>query len=218
MIPKKLHYCWFGDRPLCQLSLDCMESWKEHCPDYEVMFWNENNIDLEDPFIAHHIEKKQWAFVSDYVRLQKLAEHGGVYLDTDFEVVRSLDPLLEEKCFLGEEKADRVNSGILGAEAGHPFPEQCLDFMRKRFESGQPYLIAPEVCTKVLTRFSGEINVFPPEFFYPYNPYSDVPGDQKLMFRNITDNTYAIHHWAKSWSMPLHLKVMRRVSKLVKCA
>jgi hypothetical protein len=197
------------------LSKKCQATWARHCPDFEVMHWSEENVNLEDPFIAHFIKKKQWAFVSDLVRLEKLCEHGGMYLDTDFEVVRPLDPLLRFSCFLGEEKAGRVNSGILGAEAGHPFLRECIALMRQRFEAGEAFWIAPEICTKVLQAHPDGVEVFPTEAFYPFNPYNGVPGNAQLMACDLTENTYAIHHWAKSWKMPLHQKIRRRLGMLL---
>lgn len=213
MIPKIFHYCWFGGNQLCDLSRKCMKSWEKICPDYEVMHWDESGIDLTDPFIAENIEKKQWAFVADYVRLQKLAEFGGIYLDTDMELVKSPDDLLHLPCFIGEEKPGRVNSAYLGAEPEHPFVTECLEFMVERFNSSRPYLIAPEVCSQVIGNHP-EVTVFPPEYFYPYNPYNDRADNHQLMFSDITENTYAIHHWAKSWSMPLHQKIFRKISQL----
>lgn len=215
MIPKILHYCWFGGRPLCELSKKCLASWQRHCPEFEVMYWHEGNIDLDHPFISHYIRRKQWAFVSDFVRLQKVREHGGVYLDTDFEIIRPLDSLLHLSCFLGEEKIGRLNSGILGAEPDHPFLAHCLELMRNRHDSGQPFLIAPEVCTRVYSQYPEKVDVLPPEVFYPFNPYNEIPGNAQLMYCDITGNTYAIHHWAKSWRMPLHLRIRRGIGRLL---
>ncbi|MDF1812409.1 MAG: glycosyltransferase [Verrucomicrobiales bacterium] len=214
MIPKTFHYCWFGGGELCDLSRRCMDTWSKVCPEYEVMHWDESGIDLTDPFIAENIEKKQWAFVADYVRLQKLWQHGGIYLDTDIELVKSPDTLLQHSCFIGEEMPGRVNSAVLGAEAGNPFVKECLDYMKERFEASKPYLIAPEVCSRVI-RQHPDVTVFGPEYFYPYNPYNNRPDNKQLMYSDITEHTYAIHHWAKSWSMPIHQKIFRKLGGLI---
>ena len=97
-IPKVIHYCWFGGAPLPRLAEKCLKSWKKYCPDYEIRLWNEENFDLnENRYVREAASVGKWAFVSDYVRLKVILEHGGIYLDTDVELLKSLDSLLEEK-------------------------------------------------------------------------------------------------------------------------
>ena len=101
MIPKKIHYCWFGKNPLPADVKKCIESWKKYCPDYEIIEWNESNFDItQNPFMKAAYENKAWAFVSDYARLKVVYDNGGIYLDTDVELLKSLDSLLENPCYL----------------------------------------------------------------------------------------------------------------------
>ena len=102
MIPKVIHYCWFGGNPLPITARDCIESWRLSCPDYEIIEWNESNFDVNAiPYTAGAYKDKKWAYVTDYARLKIVYEHGGIYLDTDVEVLKSLDPFLEHKAFFG---------------------------------------------------------------------------------------------------------------------
>lgn len=101
MIPKKIHYCWFGRNPLPELARRCIESWKKYCPDYEIIEWNEDNYDINKiPYVKEAYQAKKWAFVTDYVRLDVVNKFGGIYLDTDVELLKSLDSLLKYKAFL----------------------------------------------------------------------------------------------------------------------
>src|SRR5690625_7907440 len=104
MIPKKIHYCWFGQSPLPESAARCIQSWKRHCPDYEIIRWDEGNCDLEiNDFVAEAAKAKKWAFVSDYFRLKIIEEHGGIYFDVDVELLRNLYSLLSLYWFLGFE-------------------------------------------------------------------------------------------------------------------
>ena len=96
MIPKKIHYCWFGRNPKPKLAQKCMQSWHKYCNDYEIVEWNEDSFDLEAAplYVKQAYEAKKWAFVTDYVRLYALYYHGGIYMDTDVEVLKSFDPFL----------------------------------------------------------------------------------------------------------------------------
>ena len=95
-IPKKIHYCWFGRNEIPEKTLRCIESWKKYCPDYEIIQWNEDNYDINKiPYMKDAYKEKKWAFVSDYARLDVIYQYGGIYLDTDVELVNSLDDLLE---------------------------------------------------------------------------------------------------------------------------
>lgn len=111
MIPKVVHYCWFGGNPLPKLANKCIKSWKRHCPDYEIIRWDESNFDISacPLYVRQAYEVKQWAFVSDYVRLKVVHDHGGVYLDTDVELIKPLDSFLSHKAFFGFEDARIIN-------------------------------------------------------------------------------------------------------------
>lgn len=128
MIPKKIHYCWFGDNEKNELIRNSIKSWKKYCPGYEIFEWNENNLwfDLKENAYAYEaLQRKKWAFVSDYVRLKALYEFGGVYLDTDVELCNSLGPLMVEKGFIGFEDEERLQTGVIGASE----KSEWIDFL-----------------------------------------------------------------------------------------
>jgi mannosyltransferase OCH1-like enzyme len=198
MIPKVIHYCWFGRGEMPPLSKKCMETWEEHLKDYEFIKWDESNAPRNE-FIDYHLEKGNWAFVSDYVRLYALHKYGGIYLDTDFEVLRSFDSLLASSGFVAYQDHDYLTNGIAGAQKGNLFYSDCMYYMDERFKKGLPYHISPIVTTEVLDKNKHQIELHPSDFFYPYNPYDDEKEIKILMHCMIEDNTFAIHHWAKSW-------------------
>mgnify|MGYP001644804644 FL=1 len=104
MIPKIIHYCWFGGHPLPASALKCIESWRKYCPDYEIKEWNESNYDVNKiPYISQAYEVKKYAFVSDYARFDILYQYGGVYFDTDVEVIKPIDEIIEKGAFFGME-------------------------------------------------------------------------------------------------------------------
>ncbi len=205
MIPKKIHYCWFGRNPKPKLAEKCIASWKKYCPDYEIIEWNEDNFDVEKyPYVKYCLKNKKYAFLSDFVRLVVVAEQGGIYFDTDVELIKRLDDLLKYKAFFGFENDEFIASGLgFGAEKGHVTVWKMLeeyDCLKKDdgvFElKGCPQLNT-EALMKLGLRQNGQeqevegAHIFPQEFF---NPYDDPTG--RL---NITDNTYSIHWYAKSW-------------------
>ena len=129
MIPKKIHYVWVGGTPKPNDIKKCMKSWKKYLPDYEIKEWNENNFDIDShPFCKQAYKAKKWAFVSDYIRAYAIYNEGGIYLDTDNIVVRNLDPLLSNRAFVGYETPDYAFTACFGAEKGHPFLKDMLDF------------------------------------------------------------------------------------------
>lgn len=113
-IPKLIHYCWFGNKKKPQLVEDCISSWKKYLPDYEIIEWNEKNTDLKHTFLKKTYKLKKWAFVADFVRLKVLYEFGGIYLDTDMLMLKSLDSFLDDKCFFGAENETFISAGIIG--------------------------------------------------------------------------------------------------------
>ena len=113
MIPKKIHYCWFGRNEFPPKAQKCLASWKKYCPDYEIVEWNEDNFDVnQNAYTKMCYEQKKYAFLTDYIRLVVLEEHGGIYFDTDVEAVRSFDDLLDQPAFFGFEDNDHVNTGV----------------------------------------------------------------------------------------------------------
>ena len=104
MIPKKIHYCWVGGNSKPPLVKKCIQSWKKYCPDYEIIEWNESNYDIsKNIYMKQAYEAKKWAFVTDYMRLDIIYEHGGIYLDTDVELIKNIDDLLSNEAFAGIE-------------------------------------------------------------------------------------------------------------------
>ncbi len=214
-IPKTVHYCWFGKEEMPALQQACLATWTKHLPDFEIKRWDESNAPMEIPFVREHYARKEWAFVSDFVRLYALVEEGGIFLDTDMEVVRNFDPLLEHAAFVAFEREGRLTNGACGGRRGHPFFRACLEYMTERFERGLPYMISPEVTTAVYsqTRFP-DVALLPKKSFYPYNPYD--PADRGVfMFADVTPETYAVHHWAKSWKMDWRTRVRRLWRKCI---
>lgn len=191
-----------------------MDSWQSKLADYDLIRWDESNTELDTPFLKAVFSKGHWAFLSDYVRLRAVSEHGGIYLDADVEVVRDFSPLLDCRMFIGEEKPGRVTTGVFGAEPGHPLLAECMDIIDLRHSQARPYLIAPEVAMLALDRVGGsEVRVLPPRYFYPYNPYNSELPTKELMFQDITSDTYAIHHWGKSWQQGLIERAWKKLER-----
>ena len=110
---KYIHYCWFGDKPLPKLAKKCIESWKKYLPDYEIIKWSEENVDLDEcPFIKGAYQNKKWAFVADYARVKAMNKMGGIYFDTDMEVTKNIDELLKKGPFLGVEDTGKIACGV----------------------------------------------------------------------------------------------------------
>lgn len=129
-IPKVIHYCWFGHNPKPKLAEKCIKSWKRYCPDYEIFEWNEDNFDISacPLYVRQAYEAKKWAFVTDYVRLQVVYEHGGIYMDTDVELKKSLDPLLEYNAYFGFEDETHIATGLgFGAVKGTPILMEMME-------------------------------------------------------------------------------------------
>ena len=133
LILKKIHYCWFGKNPIPEQNKKYMESWKKYCPDYEIIEWNEDNYDFShNKYARAAYENKMWAFVSDMVRLDVIYQYGGIYLDTDVELLKSPDDLLYQEGFLGTFYAGEVNTGLgFGAQKGNPLIKEMLEQYEK---------------------------------------------------------------------------------------
>ena len=129
MIPKKIHYCWFGRNPKPALAEKCIKSWKKYCPDYEIIEWNEDNFDISacPLYVRQAYEAKKWAFVTDYVRLKVVYDNGGIYMDTDVELIKNLDSLLSNKAYFGFEDGVHIATGLgFGAIKDHEILEELM--------------------------------------------------------------------------------------------
>lgn len=197
-IPKILHYCWFGGKPLPGLAKQCLESWKQNCPDYEIKLWNEQNSKAYfNSFCKQAYREKKFAFVADCVRVKALSEFGGFYLDTDMILVKPIDELRKYHFFSAFEVPGRVAYGFFGGVAGHRF----FKLMQHFYDSNYFNRYSLPVITHT---FKEEINtehlkegekLFQEEFCYPM-PFQKREED----YRNfVTAETYAVHLWDHSW-------------------
>lgn len=206
MIPKKIHYCWFGRGEKPKLARKCIASWRKYCPDYEIIEWNEDNFDLDqNGYTRYCYDNKKWAFLSDYARLAVLAEHGGIYFDTDVELLKKPDALLKYEAFYGFENPETVNTGEgCGCVAGHStilaMKQQYLD-LKQTGNGTYPLAACPALNTRALIPLGLKTDgscqnvagaqILPVEYL---NPYDDPTG--RL---NKTKNTISVHWYAKSW-------------------
>lgn len=207
-IPKIIHYCWFGKSEIPAQYRKWMESWQRYCPDYRIIEWNEDNYDIrKNRYISEAYEKKMWAFVSDYVRIDVVNEYGGVYLDTDIELLRNIDELLKNDGFCGFQNQDNVNFGLgFGAVKKHKTLEEIKKYYEtERFilEDGTLNLTAcPVIQTEIMKRHGLKCNgMFQVVDGMTVLPSRVLCGMSPNSFR-VEKNpvkTYAIHHFAASW-------------------
>lgn len=218
MIPKIIHYCWYGSKEIPLKYSRCIDSWNKYLADYKIIRWDETNTNIDTPFLKDAISRKNWAFLSDYIRMRATFELGGIYLDADTEIIKNLDPLLNNSCFLGYESKNRPTTGIMGSTERHPFPSACMKIIDERFAKRLPYLISPEITILALAAIdTHDIKIYDQKFFYPFNPYDGERPSTGLMFSDITEETYSIHHWAKGWNDNKKDTAIRRLFNLLKC-
>ena len=212
MIPKVIHYCWFGGNPLPSLAIKCIKSWKKFCPDYEIIEWNESNFDIDsNEYIKEAYALKKYAFVSDYARFKILYEYGGVYFDTDVELIKPIDEIISKGPFMGCEvslnncKDVAVAPGLGMASNKNSFiVEELLKGYRERhfiIDGEMDLTTIVKYTTDVLKKHGlapsnniqkiGDFYIYPKDYF---NPINMSTGEI-----SITDNTISIHHYAASW-------------------
>ena len=206
MIPKKIHYCWFGGNEKSTLAKKCINSWKKYCPDYEIIEWNENNFDVtQNDYLKFCYGNKEWAFLSDMARLMIIYSEGGIYFDTDVEVVRAFDDLLKYDLFIGFENNSAVNTGQGFGAVAHN--EIVLEMMHVYLESQKKNIEFFELipCPALNTRpfvkrglrLDGSSQMFTSYIVLAadfLNPYDDPTG---VLMK--TKNTFSIHWYGKSW-------------------
>ncbi|WP_370559867.1 glycosyltransferase family 32 protein [Edwardsiella tarda] len=223
-IPKKIHYCWFGGGDLPELANRCINSWREFCPDYEIIRWDESNTDLEScQFVREAFLAKKWAFISDYIRLKVVEEQGGIYLDIDVELLKTLDNFLDYQGFMGFEqtKPYLVATGLgFGAIPHHPVIQKMMsNYENTQFiKSDGSYNMEP--CPKrdsaILIGLGLKLNnvrqsidgieIFPYEYFSPIS---------MLGIENYTERTVSIHHFNASWLSGQSLVLARKKREMI---
>lgn len=207
MIPKTIHYCWFGRNPKPELLKKCIASWHRYCPDYEIIEWNEDNFDVcMNSYVKEAYEARKWAFVADYARLWIIYHHGGIYMDTDVELIKSLDPLLGNRAYFGIEDTCLINTGLgFGAEKGNPVvgwmlgdyegihflnEDGCFDLLTCPVRNSQSIAEhIPEIRNEVITTENA--------VFYPSDFFCPLSADGRTMSK--TKNTYSIHWFSATW-------------------
>ena len=207
MIPKVIHYCWFGRNPLPEDIKKMKETWQKILPDYEIKEWNETNFDIHScRYVEEAYANKKWAFVSDVVRVWALYKEGGIYLDTDVEVIRSFDVLLDNRLFLGFEGTQWIGTNVIGAEPNHPIIEEFYKaYLTRNFintdGSFDQTTNVQELTELLMVKYNLLLNgreqqtsffhIYPTDFFSPYDYIQDRLHN--------TVNTYSIHWCSKSW-------------------
>ena len=211
MIPKIIHYCWFGRGQKPELAVRCIESWKKFCPDYEIKEWNEDNFDLDMyPYAREAYDNRKFAFVTDIVRLYALLKEGGIYMDTDVEVLKPLDSLLQYEAVSGFEAEARIPTGLMACRDSHPLFQELLDDYNglhfKREDGSLDLTTNVTRITNVCLRHGfvpngklqtvGGFTLLPQDYL--------CPKDSQTKEIHLTDNTLCIHHFDGSWQSKNH--------------
>ena len=223
MIPKIIHYIWLGGKPLTQLAEKCIESWKKYCPDYKIMRWDETNFDInQNQYCKQAFDNQKWAFASDYIRLKALYEYGGIYIDTDVEVVKPMDKFLQEINFFGFEQDKSIATAVIGAEKNSELMQSILkEYDNKNFikdDGSFDYTTNVELITNKIIKIYPEfkpnntlqqfnnITIYTKDYFCPID-YTTKKFTE-------TKNTHAIHRFAGSW-VPKNKSFKEKLKSLI---
>lgn len=228
MIPKKIHYIWLGGKPFPKMVKKCIKSWQKYCPDYEIIRWDESNLNLDIcPYVRQAYDSKKYAFASDVLRFYVLKEHGGIYLDVDVELLKPLDELLNNKAFSGFEYGNElfINPGLVcGAEKNNPVVTDFFNmYLNDTFIKKNGELNLETVCLKVTKHLSknyglkiknefqdlNDIVIYPTQYFCPLNA-----STKKV--ECLTDKTISKHLYLSSWARPtFREKVKKFIKKII---
>lgn len=222
MIPKKIHYCWFGPGQIPEKDRKCIDSWKKYCQDYEIILWNESNYDVtKNKYMEQAYKEHKWGFVPDYARLDIIYSNGGIYLDTDVEIIKPFDDLLVNAGFAGFESDEYIALGLgFGAEKGNPFIKKQMDqYNDLSFynDDGSLNTTASPVLSAQIFEQNGFVmngrhqeidgfHIYPKEYFCPM----DYQTGEVI----VSNNTYSIHWYNASWFPKIRIEELEIKRKL----
>jgi len=208
MIPKKIHFCWYGNGTYNEVIKKCINSWEEKLPDYEIKKWDESNTPFDKfPFLNLLYKQKKWSFISDYMRLYSIYTEGGIYLDTDIEILKNFGELHNESAFIGfqtklGENKYPLNSAVIGSERKNSFILDCIKATERKQRLNFNAMGGPPIVTSVMYKYGLSIYkkqhlnntlLLTTDYFYPFAWY------EKFSPNCITENTICIHWWEDSW-------------------
>lgn len=220
-IPRRIHYCWFGETPMGKQAKQCLNSWQHFCPDYEIIRWDEHNSPLNNnDYVRQAYQARKWAFVSDFVRLKALCTQGGIYLDTDVELLRPLDSLLACEGFMGFESTEKVATCLMACQPEHPFfMEASQKYETRQFlcaDGGWDDTTNVSLLTDILVNSGLQksnvlqtvqgVTIYPSEFF--------SPKDLETGKITLTENSYAIHYFQASW-LPAKKRMNTKIAQFL---
>lgn len=220
MIPKIIHYCWFGRNPKPALAEKCIASWKKFCPDYEIIEWNEDNFDISsNRYVQEAYENRKYAFVTDYVRLYALVTFGGVYMDTDVEVVRSLDEFLVHQAFSGFEEEAWIPTGLMACEKDFPLYKEYLSYYDNARFVKEDGTLDTTTNTFTITKMTekhglirnGQFQIVDGFALYPREVFCPLDNSTGVLHKN--EMTAAIHWFSKSW-LPADIRVRSKITRV----
>ena len=222
-IPRIIHYCWLSNEPFPELVLQCVNSWKKNLPNYQFILWDTNRFDINNNlWVKQAFESKKYAFAADYIRIYSLYHYGGIYLDTDVEVLKNFEPFHQHAAFTGFESKTDIEAAVMGAEKGNPWLKDILNYYNdKAFikeDGSYDTKILPVIISIISQEKYGfvpngkyqelksDIHIYPEDFFSPKN----IRTHQI----NITKNSVTIHHFNAGWVKKGLIYKIKRITHL----
>ena len=231
MIPKIIHFCWLSDEQYPVLIKNCIASWKKKLPGYDFVHWNTEKFNLDDNiWVKQAFESKKYAFAADYIRLYAVYNFGGIYMDTDVEVFKSFDDLLDQPYFIGTEGGGNIEAGVFGAEAKNPWVAECLKYYSGKTFINPDNSMNTETLPRIMMKQISKIRTVKElslkniviskkilsdnksVYLYPVDFFCAKEQGTGLIYK--TKNTYCIHHFAMSW-IPISNKILSNFKRFL---
>ncbi|NRB59416.1 MAG: glycosyl transferase [Winogradskyella sp.] len=215
MIPKIIHYCWFGGKPKSEIALKCIESWQKYAPDFEIKEWNEDNTkQFHNKFYKDAYRKKRYAFVADVIRVSVLNKYGGIYMDLDMLLLKPLDHILAYKFFSGYEVEDRIAFGLFGGVSGHRFFKLMQEFYDTMHFNQFSLPVITHTFSSIIndSKITENECIYSPEFFYSFTYQNREEDFNKFL----TSKSVAVHLWDHSWAQKQERETIWNLLKNIK--